>query len=69
MDNDFYLKESPDGTVLFESVSNKGRYVQVTMKSKTGVTIIRNFNIALLVGHCLSVKYIGMHVCYGFVGV
>jgi hypothetical protein len=49
LDNDFYLKESPDGTVLFESVPNKGRYVQVTVKNKKSVTIIRNFSIVLLV--------------------
>ena len=50
LDNDFYLKEAPDGTVLLESVPNKGRYIQVTIKDKRSVNIIRNFSITLLVG-------------------
>ena len=45
MDNDFYLKENPDGTVVFESVPNKGRYINISTNNQT----IRNFSINLLV--------------------
>ena len=45
LDNDFYLKENPDGTVVFESVPNKGRFINVTTNNQT----IRNFSITLLV--------------------
>ena len=58
LDNDFYLKEAPDGTVLFESVPNKGRYIQVTMKNKKNVTIVRNFSIVVLVGPSLLSGYV-----------
>jgi hypothetical protein len=49
LDNDFYLKEAPDGSVLFESAPNKGRYISITMRDKKTATIIRNFSINLLV--------------------
>ena len=45
LDNDFYLKENPDGTIVFESVPNKGRYINVTQ----GNLIIRNFSVNVLV--------------------
>lgn len=45
VDNDFYFKESPDGSVVFESVPNKGKFITVPC----GKQLIRNFNINLLV--------------------
>ena len=58
LDNDFWLKEAPDGSVLFESVPNKGRYIQITTKDKTGVNIMRNFSIILLVRQHMYIKVV-----------
>lgn len=45
IDNDFYFKECPDGSVVFESIPNKGKFITVPC----GKQLIRNFNINLLV--------------------
>lgn len=55
IDNDFYFKESPDGSVVFESIPNKGKFITVPC----GKQLIRNFNINLLVCVCMcKLKYL-----------
>ena len=45
LNNDFYLKENVDGTVIFESVPNKGRFVTIPYGSEP----LRNFSINIVV--------------------
>ena len=44
--------------MLFESVPNKGRYIQITTKDKTGVNIMRNFSIILLVRQHMYIRVV-----------
>ena len=45
LNNDFYLKENRDGTVISESVPNKGRFVTISH----GNELLRNFSVNLVV--------------------
>jgi len=51
LNNDFYLKENVDGTVIFESVPNKGRFVTIPC----GRELLRNFSINIVVSVLLAV--------------
>jgi len=50
LNNDFYLKENIDGTVIFESVPNKGRFVAIPYGSE----LLRNFFVNLVVSVVLA---------------
>ena len=65
LDNDFYLKENIDGTVVFESVPNKGRYINVTQGNMT----IWNFSINVLVGICMHRSVCILHSLIAILGL
>ena len=51
LNNDFYLKENVDRTVIFESVPNKGRFVTIPYRGE----LLRNFSVNLVVSLVLVV--------------
>ena len=57
LNNDFYLKENVDGTVIFESVPNKGRFVTIPYGSE----LLRNFSINLVVSLVLVYRCYNIH--------
>ena len=52
LNNDFYLKENVDGTVIFESVPNKGRFVTIPYDNQ----LLRNFSVNLVVSTILLIS-------------